>query len=240
MNSNTSTGMNELTPMNIYNSHQYEPLTPQTLPFDTYSPQTLSNGKNIAQINPSSALNTSQSTVTYSSSSNNKTSSTLVNLLHQKRPALIDPPVSQEKPKTSGKQTRKTAQKKTIKQVVTTNDNNNNIQLPNSTQTIMNYPLTRKAKAQQHSMVRSDSEDVSLNMSQSFATPTGLLPPKHSLSAPDHLSFLNTDMVINLSRDFSIISFFRVVFLNSWLILLQDQHQVQNRMLRQNVVEILK
>jgi hypothetical protein len=162
-----------------------------------------------------------------------------VNLLHQKRTTLIDQPVSQEKQKTQTKQTRKSAQKKTtIKRLATTNDNNNNMQLPNPTQTMFNYPLTRKAKAQQHLMNRSASQDVSLNMtSSSFATPSALLSRKHSLSTPEHIPYLNNEMVIISQEFFECFSF---LLLNSWSILLQDQHQVQNRMLRQNVVEISK
>jgi hypothetical protein len=230
----------------MYSSREYEPLTPQTLPFDNYSPQALSNGKNSNQIMSSSTnalLNTPQSTATYSSNSMNQpssSSSTLVNLLHQKRTTLIDQPVSQEKQKTQTKQTRKSAQKKTtIKRLATTNDNNNNMQLPNPTQTMFNYPLTRKAKAQQHLMNRSASQDVSLNMtsSSSFATPSALLSRKHSLSTPEHIPYLNNEMVIISQEFFECFSF---LLLNSWSILLQDQHQVQNRMLRQNVVEISK
>jgi hypothetical protein len=113
------------------------------------------------------------------------------------------------------------------------------MQLPNPTQTMFNYPLTRKAKAQQHLMNRSASQDVSLNMtsSSSFATPSALLSRKHSLSTPEHIPYLNNEMVIISQEFFECFSF---LLLNSWSILLQDQHQVQNRMLRQNVVEISK
>src|SRR5437764_1178588 len=99
--------------MNIYNNNHYEPLTPQTLPFDTYSPQSLSNGKIIS---PSSnvLMNTQQSYSSNSIKKQSSSSSTLVNLLHQKHLPLIDQSISQEKSKTSIKQTRKSSQKKPV------------------------------------------------------------------------------------------------------------------------------
>ncbi|CAF5186748.1 unnamed protein product, partial [Rotaria sp. Silwood1] len=98
--------VNELTSINIYNNNHYEQLTSQTLPFDTYSPQSLpksnhnnnNNNKTIKQIMPSSKnsiMNTPPpppTTLSYTSSSINKpisSSSTLVNLLHQKRPLAL-------------------------------------------------------------------------------------------------------------------------------------------------------
>jgi hypothetical protein len=123
----------ELTSMNIYNSSHYEPLTPQPLPFDTYPSQTLPNGKNINQIMSSTTnalMNTPQTTATYSSNSMNKpSSSTLVNLLHQKRSPLIDQSITQEKPKTSVKQTRKSPQKKTQTKRLTTANNDIQVNL---------------------------------------------------------------------------------------------------------------
>ena len=134
--------------MTIYNTNHYEPLTPQTLPFDTYPPSTLSKpvirGKNINQLIPSTTnviINTPQTTSNYLSRPTNQpppssSSSTLVNLLHQRRPELIDQSVTQitlakEKQTKSIKQTRKNPQKKTqTKRLSTANNNdNNNIQV---------------------------------------------------------------------------------------------------------------
>ncbi len=129
--------MNSLNPISIYNTNHYEPLTPQTLPFDTYSPSSLSkpinNAKNINQFIPSRTnviMNTSQPTSTYLPSSMNKpSSSTLVNLLHQKRPELMDQSVThttlpKDKQNQSVKQTRKSSQRKTqTKRLSTTNNN---------------------------------------------------------------------------------------------------------------------
>jgi hypothetical protein len=53
---------------------------------------------------------------------------------------------------------------------------------------MLNYPLTRKAKIQRHSI----SQDIPLNMAQQFATPSALLPNKHSGDMP----FSHNDMVI--------------------------------------------
>ncbi len=104
--------------MNLYNNTHYQPLTPQNLPFDTYPPQSLSNVKNNNRIMSTSSnalINPPQTTV-------NKSSSTLVNLLHQKRPLLIDQPAPQEKQNISVKQSRKSTQKKTVtKQLSTVN-----------------------------------------------------------------------------------------------------------------------
>ncbi|CAF4265466.1 unnamed protein product, partial [Rotaria magnacalcarata] len=96
--------------------NHYEPLTPQTLPFDTYPSQTLSKSKNnnktSKQIIPTTSnvmMSASQAPSSYSLTSINKpTSSTLVNLLNQKRPAsLLEQPISnnsslKEKSITSG------------------------------------------------------------------------------------------------------------------------------------------
>lgn len=85
------------------------------------------------QIMPMTAnvlMNTPQTSVTYLSNSMNKPSSTLVNLLHQKRTILIEPSVIPEKPKITVKQPRKSPQKKPVaKQLTTTVNNNNNIQV---------------------------------------------------------------------------------------------------------------
>jgi len=120
--------------MNIYTNTHYEPLTPQTLPFDTYPSQTLPSGKTINQVMSSTAnvlMNTPQTSLTYSSSSINQpsssssssSSSTLVNLLHQRRPVLLDQSVTQEKQKTSGRQTRKSPQKKPVTKRLTSVNN---------------------------------------------------------------------------------------------------------------------
>ena len=120
--------VNDLTPINIYNNpNHYEPLTPQTLPFDTYPSQ--NNSKTINQILPSTTnvlINSPQTPLTYTSNTINKpssSSSTLVNLLHQKRPTLVEQSISQEKRITTVKQTRKSPQKKTqTKRLATNND----------------------------------------------------------------------------------------------------------------------
>jgi hypothetical protein len=126
--------LNQNPSVNIYNTNNhYEPLTPQTLPFDTYPSQ--NNSKAINQILPPATnvlMNTPQTPLTYSSNSINKSSSsTLVNLLHQKRPILVDQPIPQEKQTTSVKQTRKSPQKKTENKRLSTL---NNLQV-NSNQT---------------------------------------------------------------------------------------------------------
>jgi len=131
--------MNTLNPINIYNTNHYEPLTPQTLPFDTYSPSSLSkpinNSKNINQFIPSrtnAIMNTPQTTSTYLPSSMNKpsSSSTLVNLLHQKRPELMDQSVTHTTlPKDKPKQTRKSSQRKTQTKRLSTAYNNIQVNL---------------------------------------------------------------------------------------------------------------
>ena len=123
--------------LNLYNTNPYEPLTPQTLPFDTYPLQSLSkpliNGKNINQIISSSTnvlMNTPQTPLTYSSGSINKPASTLVNLLHQKRSPLVDQPISREKQSPSVRQPRKSTQKKAPpKRSVSINNNNIQVNL---------------------------------------------------------------------------------------------------------------
>lgn len=65
--------------------------------------------------------------------------------------------------------------------------------MPNPNQTLLNYPLTRRAKTQQHSMSISSSQ----NLSQQFVNPSSLLSIKHSISTSDDMSFLNNDMVDN-------------------------------------------
>jgi hypothetical protein len=70
-------------------------------------------------------MNTPQTSLTYSPSSINQpsSSSTLVNLLHQKRTVLLDQSVTQEKQKTSGRQTRKSPQKKPVTKRLTSVNN---------------------------------------------------------------------------------------------------------------------
>ncbi|CAF3142913.1 unnamed protein product [Rotaria sp. Silwood2] len=215
LNRNTSTmNINELTPISMYNNNHYEPLTPQTLPFDTYSSQNLSktinnnNNKNMKQIIPSSTnviMNTQPTTLSYPSNSINKptssspSSSTLVNLLHQKRPStLLDQPVlnkssSKEKQTVSVKQTRKQPQKKTqTKQFLSVN---NDIQhMPNPTQTMLNFPLTRKARMQQRPLCRAASEDIPMTMPQQFSSSSSSNQQRASTSSD--ISFLNNDMVM--------------------------------------------
>lgn len=66
--------------------------------------------------------------------------------------------------------------------------------MPNPNQTMLNFPLTRKAKTlQQQSMSRSTSQDIPL---QQFATPTSLLTNKHNISTPENMPFLNNNMVM--------------------------------------------
>ncbi|CAF5200555.1 unnamed protein product [Rotaria magnacalcarata] len=202
--------VNQLTSMNIYNNNHYEPLTPQTLPFDTYPSQTLSKSKNnnktSKQIIPTTSnamMSASQAPSSYSLTSINKpTSSTLVNLLNQKRPAsLLEQPISnnsslKEKSITSGKQARKQPQKKT--QAKRPLSLNKDIQhMPNPTQTMLNFPLTRKARIQQRSTSRSISEDMPLNMPLQFNSTTSSLLTSQQISATSgDMPFINNDMVI--------------------------------------------
>ncbi|CAF3570841.1 unnamed protein product [Rotaria sp. Silwood1] len=219
---NTPTmNVNELTSINIYNNNHYEQLTSQTLPFDTYSPQSLpksnhnnnNNNKTIKQIMPSSKnsiMNTPPpppTTLSYTSSSINKpisSSSTLVNLLHQKRPlALLDQPVSnnsspKEKQTTSIKQTRKQPQKKILtKQILSVNDEIQH--MPNPTQTMLNFPLTRKARMQQRSLTRAVSQDIPMTIPQQYSSSVSSLTNQPRASTSADTSFLNNDMIVNTS-----------------------------------------
>ena len=112
--------VNELNPMNIYTNHSFERLTPENLPFNTYSSRTLSNS--MVSTSSNVLLNTTSPTLAYVSNSSTKPSSTLVNLLHQKRPGLIESSArTPEKSKTSTKQTRKsTAKKPVVKRLINT------------------------------------------------------------------------------------------------------------------------
>ncbi|CAF3758967.1 unnamed protein product [Rotaria magnacalcarata] len=209
----TNMNVNQLTSMNIYNNNHYEPLTPQTLPFDTYPSQTLSKSKNnnktSKQIIPTTSnamMSASQAPSSYSLTSINKpTSSTLVNLLNQKRPAsLLEQPISnnsslKEKSITSGKQARKQPQKKT--QAKRPLSLNKDIQhMPNPTQTMLNFPLTRKARIQQRSTSRSISEDMPLNMPLQFNSTTSSLLTSQQISATSgDMPFINNDMLVNTS-----------------------------------------
>lgn len=65
--------------------------------------------------------------------------------------------------------------------------------MPNPHQTMLNYPTTRKGKTQQLPM----SIPSSQNLPQQYQNPSSLLSIKHSHSAPDDMSYLNSDMVIN-------------------------------------------
>ncbi|CAF3932113.1 unnamed protein product [Rotaria sordida] len=217
--SNFSMTVTELTSMNIYNNNHYEPLTPQTLPFDTYSPQSLSksinnnnnnnNNNNIKPLIPSSTnviMNTQPTTIIYASSSINKptSSSTLVNLLHQKRPSsLLDQSVSnnsltKEKHTKSVKQTRKQPQKKTLtKQFLSVHDDIQH--MPNPTQTMLNYPLTRKAKMQQRVLSRAASQEIPMNIPQQFTNPSSSLTNQQRASTSTDMSYLNNDMIVNTS-----------------------------------------
>ncbi|CAF1443117.1 unnamed protein product, partial [Rotaria sordida] len=216
----TNMTVTELTSMNIYNNNHYEPLTPQTLPFDTYSPQSLSksinnnnnnnNNNNIKPLIPSSTnviMNTQPTTIIYASSSINKptsSSSTLVNLLHQKRPSsLLDQSVSnnsltKEKHTKSVKQTRKQPQKKTLtKQFLSVHDDIQH--MPNPTQTMLNYPLTRKAKMQQRVLSRAASQEIPMNIPQQFTNPSSSLTNQQRASTSTDMSYLNNDMIVNTS-----------------------------------------
>ena len=68
--------------------------------------------------------------------------------------------------------------------------------MPNPDQAMLIFPLTRKAKAQQHSMSRSASEDISLNMPQQLVGSSSLLKTKHSISTPGMAPFSNNEMVM--------------------------------------------
>lgn len=122
---------------------RYESVTSHTVPFRAYPPQTLSkpmnSNKSIKTTIPSSSsLNVTMNTppppsaLNYPPNPINKsTSSTLVNLLHQKHPTTVEQPVPNnppinEKPTTPLKQTRKQPQKKQIKRLAPVN---NDIQL---------------------------------------------------------------------------------------------------------------
>ncbi|CAF3505184.1 unnamed protein product [Rotaria socialis] len=209
----TNMNVNQLTSMNIYNNNHYEPLTPQTLPFDTYPSRTLSKSKNnnttSKQIIPTTSnvmMSTPQTTLSYSSTLINKpTSSTLVNLLNQKRPAsLLEQAVSnnsslKEKSITPGKQARKQSQNKTqTKRLLSLNEDIQH--MPNPTQTMLNFPLTRKARMQQRSTSRSISEDIPLNMPQQFnSTTSSSLTSQQKSATSGDTSFLNNDMLANTS-----------------------------------------
>ncbi|CAF0902970.1 unnamed protein product [Adineta steineri] len=217
---NSHINVNNLNQMNIYNNNHYEPLTPQTLPFDTYSPSTLSkpigNDKNITQLISSSSssssptnimINTPQTPSTYLSAMINKSSpsSTLVSLLHQKRSPLIEQSVSpstmsKEKQTKSVRNTRKPAQKKTqTKRLATVNSNSHSpIQMPNPNQTMLTFPLTRKAKTQRSASIIG-SADMPLNIPQEYSTASSLLTNKHSISTPENMSYLNNDMLMGTS-----------------------------------------
>jgi hypothetical protein len=202
--------------MNMYNNNQYEPLTPQTLPFDTYSPQNLSN-KNMSMAPSSSVIiNTPQSATTYTSSKTNKSPSpsTLVDLLHRKRP-VQPPPLVQSvthQPLKKEKQTKKSSKKTQIeiKQLPTVISNNIlqvNLydlyyflckyfliqHMVNPPQTMLNFPLTHKVKTQRATS-RSISEDTLLHIPQQFANPS---TNRQRTSTSGDMSFLNIDMVIS-------------------------------------------
>jgi hypothetical protein len=69
--------------------------------------------------------------------------------------------------------------------------------MPNPNQTMLNFPLTRKAKTlQQQSIARSASQDIPLNISQQYATSSSILSNKRSISIPEDMSFLNNEMVM--------------------------------------------
>ncbi len=68
--------------------------------------------------------------------------------------------------------------------------------MPNPNQTMLNFPLTRKAKTVPRAMTRSTSQDITLNIPQQhFATPTSLISNKRSMSIPGDVSHLNNDTV---------------------------------------------
>ncbi|CAF1120674.1 unnamed protein product [Adineta ricciae] len=199
----THMNVNDLNPMNIYNSTHYEPLTPHSLPFDTYSPTSMSksinNSKNINQTISSSSptnvmINTPQTPSTsYLPPVMNKPS-TLVNLLQQKHPSLVERSPPENK---TTKQTRKTPQRKTqTKRLSTATHKTSTIQqMPNPNHTMLNFPLTCKSKTHRP-VSRAVSEDMP--MMQQFNISAPLATTKHSMSIPGNLSLLNNDM---LSQD---------------------------------------
>jgi len=64
--------------------------------------------------------------------------------------------------------------------------------MPTADEPVVNFPLTRKGKAQQRSM----SEDIHLNMPQQFVASSSLLTDKHTISTSGNVSFLNNEMVM--------------------------------------------
>lgn len=187
--------------MNMYTAHQYQP-------FDNYSSQALSN-----------TMITTPPALTYVSNSvNNKstTSSTLVNLLHQKRPTLIEQSSMQGKPTTPTKQTRKSTPKKPVVKRLATSTTSNTIQVisnrrkrktnlsllfqhfPNPNHTLLNYPVTQKAKAQSTS-------------TQPFATPSPILTQKFSSSIPEHVTLVASGSVNFLVEYLRMIDWFLIV-----------------------------
>ncbi|UJR08576.1 hypothetical protein I4U23_012835 [Adineta vaga] len=199
LNQNTShMNVNNLASMNIYNTNHYEPLTPHSLPFDSYSPSSITkavnNGTNLNQMMSSSSptnimVNTPQTPSTYSSSSMNK-SSTLVNLLHQNHSSLTDQSSTHNK---TLKQTRKPSQRKTqIKRLSTVTNDHRIQQMPNPHHTMLNFPLASKSKTHR-SMSRTISEEIPIN--QQYARATSFLTDSHSLSVPGNLSISNNTML---------------------------------------------
>lgn len=205
LNSNSSNmSTNALMPLNLYPNPPYEPLTPQTNPLDTYPTHNISNSKHMNQIisSPSNIrIETPQPTLTYSSNKptppppppSSSVTSTLVNLLNQKRPIIAEQKLLQEQPKSTAKQTRKPAQKKTATKR-TINEQPTPIiqQITNPNNRMINYPLTRKTKLDQ---TRSASQDIPTTISPPYVTSTSLLTAKHSLSIPNDLTLFNPENI---------------------------------------------
>jgi hypothetical protein len=76
--------------------------------------------------------------------------------------------------------------------------------MPNPNQTMLNFPLTRKAKAQQRSMSRSTSDDIPLNMPQQFVSSSSLLSNEHSTSTTGNMRFIHNEMV--MIQDYSVLT----------------------------------
>jgi hypothetical protein len=68
--------------------------------------------------------------------------------------------------------------------------------MPTADEPVLNFPLTRKGKAQQRSMSCSISGHIPLNMPQQFVASSSLLTDKHTISTSGNMSFLNNEMVM--------------------------------------------
>ena len=178
MHSNNSNSYSSLTPQTLsFNTYSSQNLSKST--------NNNGNTKQIMSSSKNNIMNTPVIGFSYSSNSTNKptSSSTLVNLLHQGRSVPLDQTISnntlsKEKTKSSIKRTRKQTPKHVqTKRSIPIDDNIqvNSIDLlfqkminlfrifkemPNPTETMSNFPLTRKVKQQQTSLSRINSQHI--------------------------------------------------------------------------------